>query len=261
MTNYKVFPLPAFSDNYIWIIQQADKIIVVDPGQAEPVLNLIQEQYLQLQAILITHHHADHTGGLSALLQAFSVPVFGPRHEAIQGVDHLLEEGDRFELMLGDLRISVLDVPAHTAGHIAYFAQPQGQDPWLFCGDTLFASGCGRLFEGDSRQMLQSLEKFKNLPQNTKVFCAHEYTLSNIKWALAVEPHNAALQAWSTRAQALRDQGQATIPTTIQHELQCNPFMRTEQPAVIRSASDYAQQDLQEPVQVLATLREWKNNF
>ena len=253
-------PLPAFADNYIWLLQHQQQVLAVDPGDGHAVLHwLAQDPGLQLQTILVTHHHADHTGGLQDLVQATGARVFGPALERlpvpqvpVQGGDHIQGVG---------LSWRVLDVPGHTAGHVAYWAQPADQAPILFCGDTLFSGGCGRLFEGTPGQMLDSLNQLCELPADTRVCCAHEYTLSNLRFALAVEPSNAQLVRYEASCRALRAQGLPTLPARLGDELEINPFLRTRLPAVHAAAQQHAACTVQDEVQVFALLREWKNNF
>jgi hydroxyacylglutathione hydrolase len=259
----QVWPIPAFDDNYIWCIHDGESALVVDPGDAGPVLDYLESQALTLTGILITHHHADHTGGILDLLAYVatdSLPVYGPAAEVIPGRTQALMEGDRVECVAPAIAFTVLEVPGHTLGHIAYFAA--GNASRLFCGDTLFASGCGRLFEGTPTQMSQSLAKFAALPPETIVYCTHEYTLSNIRFALAVEPNNSDLITWSNTAQALRKANRPTVPTTIGHELRVNPFMRSDQPDVIAAALQASgAAALPSPAHVLAAIRAWKDHF
>lgn len=249
----KIVPIPAFEDNYIWLICEGHLAAAVDPGDAEPVLDYIGLHGLQLEAILNTHHHGDHTGGNKDLLKHATVPVYGPRHENIPGLTHPVGAGDIVRLpgLLTDF--SVLDVPGHTAGHIAYYGAKS-----LFCGDTLFACGCGKLFEGTPAQMAASLQIFAALPDETRVYCAHEYTLTNIEFAKTVEPANAALLQRETRDRLAREQGRPTLPSTISLEKATNPFLRCDQPAVIEAASRHAGHALNDPVSVFAALRQWK---
>lgn len=262
-TALQVWPIPAFDDNYIWCIHDGVSALVVDPGDAGPVLDYLESQSLNLTGILITHHHADHTGGIQDLLAYVatdSLPVYGPASESIPGRTVALMEGDRVECAAPAIAFAVLEVPGHTSGHIAYFAA--ADKPMLFCGDTLFASGCGRLFEGTPTQMTSSLAKFAALPPETAVYCTHEYTLSNIRFALAVEPANADLIAWAEKAQALRQSNQPTLPTSIGHELRVNPFMRSDQPAVVEAAlRESGAPALPTPAHVLAAIRAWKDRF
>ena len=255
-----VLCIPAFRDNYIWLIHNGTQAVVVDPGEAAPVLTALGKHGLALAAIVLTHRHDDHIGGVAALLQQFAVPVFGPRNEKepIAGVTHLVAEGDTVTVPALPLRLKVLDTPGHTIGHIAYFAEAQR---WLFCGDTLFAGGCGRLFEGSPQQMTESLAKFTALPDSTLVYCAHEYTLSNLQFALAVEPGNAALKARLADEQAKREKGQPTVPSTMALEKATNPFLRYRESAIIDGLLAGGHLTQREPVASFAAIRDWKNNF
>lgn len=255
--------LPAFDDNYIWMLHDGHAALVVDPGDATPVVAALARHGLRLAAILVTHHHGDHVGGLVELLRhAPGVVVHGPVNEAMPVPVVPLREGDRFEAL--GLGWQVIDVPGHTAGHIAFFAdrQPALADapPLLFCGDTLFSGGCGRLFEGTPAQMLDSLTRLAALPGDSRVCCAHEYTLSNLRFARAVEPGNAELAQHEATCQALRAASRPTLPSALALERQINPFLRTHEPAVIASAhARGAPED--DPVAVFATLRAWKNDY
>ena len=255
-----IIPLSAFSDNYIWLITNGADAIVVDPGQAAPVLDALNQRALKLTAILLTHHHQDHVGGVAELVSQTAAMVYGPAGEVLPLCDVALVEGDLVSDTGLQLSLYVLDVPGHTAGHIAYAGEIAGQ-PVLFCGDTLFAAGCGRLFEGTPAQMDASLAKLAALPAATAVYCAHEYTLSNMRWARAVEPDNQPLQAWQARAEQQRAEGQPTLPSSIGQELSCNPFLRARQASVAQAAASWAERPLDTPVEVFAALREWKNNF
>ncbi|MEI7537826.1 MAG: hydroxyacylglutathione hydrolase [Comamonadaceae bacterium] len=254
----KLIPLPAFSDNYIWLLHDERHALVVDPGDAEPVLAALQEFKLELQAILVTHHHPDHTGGVAALRQATGAQVFGPQREAMPQPLTQLSDGARVQCL--GLQFEVIDVPGHTAGHIAYYTSGADQAPILFSGDTLFSGGCGRLFEGTPAQMLVSLKRLSALPDDTRVCCAHEYTLSNLKFACAVEPGNAALQAYFVSVRELRSANQPSLPSALFLERQINPFLRTQHAAVIQAvrARDASADD---EVSVFAALRQWKNQF
>lgn len=253
-------PLPAFADNYIWLLQHQQRVLAVDPGDGQAVLQwLAREPGLQLDTILVTHHHADHTGGLSELVQATGARVFGPALEKLP-VDHTPVAGSD-EVSWGPLHWRVLDVPGHTAGHIAWWAQPEGEAPILFCGDTLFSAGCGRLFEGTAAQMLASLDRLAQLPADTRVCCAHEYTLSNLRFARAVEPDNGPLAAREQACLTLRAQGLPTLPARLGQELDINPFLRSRLPEVRAAAARHAGAVAQDDAQAFAQLREWKNQF
>ena len=255
-----LLPIPAFADNYIWMLHDGKQALVVDPGQAEPVLQVLAQQGLKLQGILVTHHHADHVGGLDALRAATGAPVWGPAYETLPEPVTRVQGGDAVEVLGGPWQ--VIDVPGHTSGHIAFFSTQAMPAPVLFCGDTLFSGGCGRLFEGTPAQMQASLDALAALPGNTLVCCAHEYTLSNLRFAQAVEPHNADLTLYLEQCQIQRDQGQPTLPSTIQTELNVNPFMRSRAADVIAAAVQHDSQTRpEEPASVLASLRQWKNVF
>ena len=254
----QVTAIPAFADNYLWLIHDQQHAAVVDPGDAAPIEAALRSRGLKLHAILLTHHHADHAGGVEQLLAQWSVPVYGPAGESIQGVSHLLCEGDRVDLSALGLQLAVLDVPGHTAGHIAYVAADQH---WLFCGDTLFAGGCGRLFEGTPQQMTQSLAKLVSLPDDTLVYCAHEYTLSNLRFAIAAEPDNTDLATRLEQVQHMRARGESTVPSSIGLEKRTNPFLRYREPSVRRTLHEAGRLTTEDPVAAFAALREWKNSF
>ncbi|MGH8750082.1 MAG: hydroxyacylglutathione hydrolase [Burkholderiales bacterium] len=256
MGTLTVVPVPAFQDNYIWVIRNQHHAAVVDAGDAAPALDYLTREKLELTAILCTHHHADHVGGNAALLRQFQVPVYGPRNESISTLTRRLAEGERVTLPQLGVEFGVLDIPGHTAGHIAYYGANL-----LFCGDTLFACGCGKLFEGTAQQMHTSLQKLAALPDQTQVYCGHEYTLSNIRFAKAADPGNAALVARETQARKLREQGLPTLPSDIGLEKNTNPFLRCDNPQIIKTASQAAGKALHDPVSVLAAVREWKNRF
>lgn len=263
--------LPVLNDNYIWILHDGRAALVVDPAVSEPVVAALQQHNLQLDAILVTHHHGDHVGGVDGLFQACShegTQVYLPAADGVTAAQfpsvpahamHWSAQGDVLSLL--GLDVQVLDLPGHTAGHVGYFAAAQhGQDPLLFCGDTLFSAGCGRLFEGTPAQMHDSLSRLAALPAETRVCCAHEYTLSNLRFAAAVEPGNLELQAHTRHCEALRDHGRATVPSTLRQELAINPFLRVHLPSV-RQTALLRDPAAHAPEQVFAVLREWKNHF
>jgi hydroxyacylglutathione hydrolase len=258
----KLIALPAFSDNYLWLWQQDQMAVAVDPGDAAPVLQALADQGLTLAAILVTHHHADHVGGVRELHLATGAQVFGPALEEVPAPFKPVMHGDRLDL-LGQT-VQVLGVPGHTAGHIAYFLPNAQPNPVLFCGDTLFSGGCGRIFEGTPTQMLASLDRLAALPSNTQVCCAHEYTQSNLRFALAVEPSNTVLQTYMAQCQQLRAQGTPTLPAQLGNELQINPFLRARLTPVRQAVAQHAGLSALEQtddVAVFAALREWKNDF
>jgi hydroxyacylglutathione hydrolase len=253
-----LLPIPAFDDNYLWLLHDGKRALVVDPGDAGPVQRALDEHALQLESILVTHHHADHTGGVDALREATGAQVWGPGTERIPGPYTHLKGGDTASAL--GLAFQVIDVPGHTAGHIAYYAPDVNGKPLLFCGDTLFSGGCGRLFEGTPAQMLASLDKLAALPGNTVVCCTHEYTLSNLRFAMAVEPGNTDLAAYQAKCIRLREQGQPTLPTSITQELLINPFLRTRQATIMQAARNF-DASARDDVTVFAAIRQWKNQF
>jgi len=255
-----IIPIPAFTDNYIWLLRKGAHAAVVDPGDAAPVLAYLEREDLTLSAIIATHHHKDHVGGVPALLARFAVPVFGPARETIPGRTHAVVEGDEITVPGPELAMRVLDIPGHTAGHVA-FVGVEPSVPVAFVGDTLFAAGCGRLFEGTPAQMSESLSKLAALPGETEVYCGHEYTLANLRFALAVEPANAELRGRQVREQEKRDRGAPTLPTTIALERATNPFLRVGLPTVFAAAEAHAGHKLADTVEAFAVVREWKNGF
>ena len=253
-----LIPVSAFADNYLWLLHDGKRALVVDPGDAEPVLRALNASGLQLESILVTHHHADHTGGVDALRQATGATVYGPASERIPAPFEPLREGDSVRSL--GLDFQVLDVPGHTAGHIAFYTPDMDGQPLLFCGDTLFSGGCGRLFEGTPAQMLASLDKLSALPGATRVCCAHEYTLGNLRFALAVEPDNAVLKAHAQHCLQLRNQGQSTLPSSIGQEILINPFLRTRQAGIMATVHRF-DASAHDDTTVFSALRQWKNQF
>jgi hydroxyacylglutathione hydrolase len=254
-----LFPVPAFSDNYIWVLHDGSRALVVDPGESAGVQAWLAGHGLTLDTILITHHHADHTGGVDALRQATGARVIGPAFEPMPEPLQRVGAGDRLHAL--GLELEVLEVPGHTAGHIAYFIAEVDGSPLLFCGDTLFSAGCGRLFEGTPAQMLDSLTRLAALPDRTQVCCTHEYTLSNLRFALEVEPGNAALVSYAEHCRGLRERNLPTLPSSIGLEKQINPFLRAHEPAVERQARAHQPDSTPGPLGVFTTLRAWKNVF
>ncbi|WP_058896372.1 hydroxyacylglutathione hydrolase [Herbaspirillum rubrisubalbicans] len=263
-----VMAVPAFDDNYLWIIHDGHHAAVVDPGDAVPVLAALQAEGLTLAAILLTHHHADHVGGVvdlarQAVSDAFPVvPVYGPAREQsrIKGITIPLHGNEDIDIPALGLRLQVIEVPGHTLGHLAYYSDST-EPGLLFCGDTLFAGGCGRLFEGTPAQMVDSLTRLASLPDDTQVYCAHEYTLSNLKFAAEVEPGNAELAARILRERARREKGEATVPTTIALERQTNPFLRAGETQIQQSLQKAGRLTQLDEVSSFAALREWKNTY
>lgn len=252
----KVQRIHAFDDNYIWLIGCRDRpqVAIVDPGDADPVIEHLEREGLQPVAILITHHHGDHTGGVRELVQAYAIPVYGPAHERIPALTHPVSEGSTISLDECGLHFQVLDTPGHTRGHVCYV----GHDA-LFCGDTLFTGGCGRLFEGTAEQMYTSLEKLRALPDETAVYCAHEYTQANLAFAVIAEPDNAATRERLEEVRRLRAEHLDTVPALLGLEKQTNPFLRSHIPELVRAAEAFAGGPLRDPAAVFATVRRWKD--
>jgi len=263
ISEHTVTAISAFSDNYIWAIghKTNDHIVLVDPGDAAVCLEFIKARHLTLSAILITHHHPDHSGGISELKkycqqQQQPINIYGPKNENIVGCTQPLSENDTIELVEIALTLKIIDLPGHTRGHIAYV-----NDELLFCGDTLFSGGCGRLFEGTAEQMHHSLAKLSNLPDKTKVYCAHEYTLANLNFALTVEPNNIELATYYRQVKQRRAQHQATIPTSIALEKKINPFLRVEQASIKQRVNEFFNTTAITAVETFALVRRWKDQF
>lgn len=255
----RIDALPAFSDNYIWLLQDpaARRCAVVDPGDAAPVRQwLADHPDWQLSDILVTHHHYDHVKGIESLKSEFAAQVHGPAGEAIPGIDVRLRDGDRLEIL--GLHLQVIEVPGHTLGHIAFF---DAHTPLLFSGDTLFAAGCGRLFEGTAAQMHASLQRLAALPAQTRVYCTHEYTLANLRFAAAVEPASSRIAERLAQVLALRSRDGCSLPSSLALELDTNPFLRCSEPAVIASVRQPGEVEAPEAGEVFARLRRWKDDF
>lgn len=252
-----VFPIPAFTDNYIWCLHNVSHAVVVDPGDAQPVMDHLEANSLKLAAILITHHHHDHTGGIAKLVSANpAVPVIGPRGNHIRGLTKSVSQGDTVHLPVLGLKFSVIETPGHTLDHIAFYGHGA-----LFCGDTLFSAGCGRLFEGSPEQMLHSLNKFKRLPDDTIVYCTHEYTQANVAFAKVADPDNTDLQAYSEWADAQRDNDTPTLPTDIKTQKAINPFLRSHLTTIKNSLTSHWGKEPVNDVDAFAQLRRWKDEF
>jgi hydroxyacylglutathione hydrolase len=259
---FDIIPIPAFKDNYIWALRDGQHAIIVDPGDAAPVRAYLEQHKLRLGAILCTHHHGDHTGGICELVQVYNAPVYGPQHEDIPCMDHAMGEGDKVSIASPEVEFTVWDIPGHTRGHIAYLFHDAGVSS-VFCGDTLFGCGCGRLFEGTPAQLYHSLQRLAALPADTRVYCTHEYTEANIRFALTCEPGNPQLQQRKLDAHALRAQGQPTLPSNIALENATNPFLRCNKPEIIQNVGRHYGSQLA-PADELTTftaLRAWKNMF
>jgi hydroxyacylglutathione hydrolase len=251
-----IIPIPALRDNYIWLLpltRLGDRVAIVDPGDAAPVETALDQLGLRATAILVTHHHLDHTRGIAQLRHQYRLPVFGPA-EASPSIDHPVTDG--MTIHLEDLSLQVMAVPGHTLEHVAYYAPGI-----LLCGDTLFGAGCGRIFEGTPAQMHQSLQKIAALPPGTRVYCSHEYTAANLAFAAAVEPDNEDIRARTERVMRQRAGGEPSLPSTIEEELRTNPFLRCRESEVIAAARRHAGTDITDEVDVFATLRRWKDVF
>ena len=255
--NLQIIPIPAFKDNYIWLLHNGNEAIIVDPGDATPVLETLTRLSLRLHSILITHHHHDHIGGVTKLIEKYpDVKVYAPRLERYDFKHTAVAEPELIDIAAFNIKFKVIDLPGHTQGHIAYYAEYNAQDI-LFCGDTLFGAGCGRLFEGTPAQMFNSLQKLAVLPQFTQVYCTHEYTMHNINFALTLEPDNQALIKRHETTLALRSLQQPSLPSTIALELATNPFLRCNTNAIHASIQRLNATSLE----VFTTIRELRNHY
>lgn len=263
MNPIEIIGIPAFSDNYIWMLVQPQNktCVVVDPGEAKPVINALNSRGLSLEAILVTHHHGDHSGGVGELLNLKKVAVYGGMNDRIPHCSHPVQEGDSFDIASLGLGFKVLSIPGHTLGHVAFVSKNI-----LFCGDTLFTAGCGKIFEGTAAQMFDSLAKLKALPKETLVYCGHEYTLNNLRFAITVEPDNEKVARRLKETEKLRlpdhpQTPQPTVPSTMQVELETNPFLRTHVKTLQQKVEQYAGRALADEIEVFGSLREMKNQF
>ena len=255
---FQLEPINAFADNYVWLLRSPDslEVVLVDPGEASPVLQVLDEGGLSIAAILITHHHEDHVGGVGEILRKFPAPVFGPAWENIPTVDHPVRGGDRVPFAELGIEFDVVDVPGHTTGHIAYLGPG-----FALVGDTLFAGGCGRIFEGTPEQMYASLSRLAALPPDTAIYCAHEYTAANLRFAVDVEPDNLATELRLAKVRTLRGEGRPTVPSILTEELETNPFLRCREAAVIEAAEARVGRPLRSDSDVFATVRRWKDGW
>lgn len=254
----KIAAIRALKDNYIWAIHGENRTVtVVDPGQAQPVIAYLTENQYTLDTILLTHHHADHTGGVQDLLKQYpNVAVYGSLIDRVPGITHFVQENDTIALTTLPFTFTVLNLPGHTLGHIGFY----GND-LLFCGDTLFSAGCGRLFEGTYAQLYHSLEKLRQLPLHTHIYCAHEYTLSNLRFAQAVEPNNLAITRHSETVLEYLRQNQPSLPSSVQLEQTINPFWRCQESTVMTAVQEHSGLSLHDPLSIFTHLRKWKDQF
>jgi len=253
-----ITPIAVLDDNYIWFIINNNNhhCLIFDPGDAKPTKQYIESQHLIPDAILLTHHHADHIDGAAQLSKEYNIPIYGPAHDGIKQVTHPLQEGDQINFPNLNLTFTILDLPGHTLGHIAYYDQHH-----LFPGDTLFSAGCGRIFEGSPADMYHALSKLAALPDSTQIYPAHEYTLANLRFAEAVEPENQAIKEQIEACEKLKELNQPSLPSTIAREKTINPFLRYQEKTVITAAEQHTNKKLESSADVFATLRQWKDHF
>lgn len=258
----RIIPLKAFRDNYIWVIFSPDgsKVAVVDPGDSRPVIEFLEDNDLFLDCILITHYHNDHIGGVQQLKNRYHCHVYASKHDNLTFTDTELDEDDEISLFDDSYQFSILHLPGHTMGHIGYYAKMNGHN-LVFCGDTLFRAGCGRMFEGTPNIFHQSLQKLAQLPPDTLVYCTHEYTMANITFAKSIEPDNQDLLELEKSCQKLREQDLETLPSTIDSELKTNPFLRCSESTVVQAAKQAENKSISDPVETFATIRQLKDNF
>jgi len=257
VTTLTIIPIPTFKDNYVWTIidPTQHKAILVDPGDAAPVLQFLKQHHLVPVSILITHHHWDHTNGIKDIVASYPIPVYGPNNTLTE-ITHRVQEPDYIYIEHFTISPQIFNIPGHTLDHVAYYMPDR-----LFCGDTLFAAGCGRLFEGSAAQLFASLQKLASLPDGTRVYCAHEYTLNNLRFARTIEPNNPAITTRLQHAQRLRDKNQPTLPSTLREEKATNPFLRCHCPEVKIAVEQYAEMALSSSLEVFSWLRKWKDHF
>lgn len=251
-----IHPIPALHDNYIWCIRNQQHCLIVDPGAAAPVSHYLQQHQLSLNGILITHHHNDHIGGVAELLVHHTVPIYASHHAQLPFQTHACQEGDFIDFPLLNLNFAILDIPGHTLDHIAFY-----NNSMIFCGDTLFSAGCGRLFEGTATQLFTSLQKIAHLPPDTAIYCAHEYTEKNLAFAAHMEPDNRAITHYLEQVQTLRAAKHPSLPSTLALELQINPFLRTDNPTLRQQLQHLGYSDVTTDIDVFTLLRTLKNSF
>ena len=258
---FQITAIPALKDNYIWAIHRGQHAVVIDPGETAPVLEFLDHRGLLPDAILCTHRHNDHIGGIAKLRELYNVPVYGRRHSGNPHITHDLREGDQLKLDALGIQFDILEIPGHLDDHIAYLAPGI-----LFCGDTLFGAGCGRNNEGGPAKLHHSLQRLARLPDTTRIYCGHEYTAANLRFALACEANNIEVQNRIIATDTLREQNLPTLPSTIALEKSTNPFLRCTQPEIIRTLQQRGLIGASEPpgiseLAVFTALREWKNHF